>query len=100
MQAIRPFFHLERQHTTRRHGDHNNARRSCRPRVEQLEARALFTVIADFNGDGFSDLAAGVPGENNGAGAVNVIYGSANGLTTVVKSSGGLISAPIFPANQ
>jgi len=28
---------------------------------------------ADFNGDGFDDLAVGVPGENNGRGAVNVI---------------------------
>jgi FG-GAP repeat len=42
----------------------------------------------DFNGDTFADLAVGVPLENtpsgsNGidAGAVNVIYGSANGLT-------------------
>ena len=44
-------------------------------------------VIAtgDFNGDGYLDLAAGVPGEsvNNleDAGTVNVIYGSASGLT-------------------
>ncbi len=39
----------------------------------------------DFNGDGFGDLAVGVPGEgvgsNTGAGAVNIIYGSATGLT-------------------
>ncbi|HEV8715924.1 MAG TPA: hypothetical protein VGX03_24235 [Candidatus Binatia bacterium] len=40
----------------------------------------------DFNGDGFGDLAVGVPGEETppgvgGAGAVNIIYGSANGLT-------------------
>src|SRR3954469_8244617 len=41
---------------------------------------------ADFNGDGFGDLAVGVPDENVGAaqlanaGAVNVIYGSATGL--------------------
>jgi hypothetical protein len=46
---------------------------------------------ADFNGDGFADLAIGVPKEDvaligvsfsfTDAGAVNVIYGSANGLT-------------------
>jgi hypothetical protein len=41
----------------------------------------------DFNGDGFADLAVGVPAEETpagvaGSGAVNVIYGSANGLTT------------------
>ena len=39
----------------------------------------------DFNGDGFADLAVGVPGKNTPAsvgssGAVYVIYGSANGL--------------------
>lgn len=40
---------------------------------------------ADFNGDGFSDLAVGVPQEDLGsapdAGAVNVLYGSPTGLT-------------------
>jgi hypothetical protein len=39
----------------------------------------------DFNGDGFADLAVGVPHEDvngiGGEGAVNVIYGSATGLT-------------------
>ncbi len=36
----------------------------------------------DFNGDGFSDLAIGVPGEGpeEEEGAVNVLYGTANGL--------------------
>jgi len=42
-------------------------------------------AAGDFNDDGFSDLAVGVPGEDlnsvQNAGAVNVIYGSANGLT-------------------
>jgi disulfide bond formation protein DsbB len=40
---------------------------------------------ADFNGDGFSDLAIGVRDENVGdrilAGAINVLYGSSSGLT-------------------
>jgi hypothetical protein len=40
---------------------------------------------ADFNGDGFGDLAVGIPHENVGsavdAGAVQILYGSANGLT-------------------
>jgi hypothetical protein len=39
----------------------------------------------DFNNDGFADLAVGVPGEAIGAievaGAVNVLYGAAGGLT-------------------
>jgi hypothetical protein len=35
----------------------------------------------DFNGDEFSDLAIGAPGENSGAGAVHVLFGSAAGLT-------------------
>lgn len=43
-------------------------------------------AIGDFNCDGFADLAVGVPDENLGsgapdAGAVNVLYGSRNGLT-------------------
>jgi hypothetical protein len=36
---------------------------------------------ADFDNDGFADLAVGVPGENDFAGAVNVLYGSGAGLT-------------------
>jgi hypothetical protein len=43
-------------------------------------------LITDFNGDGFADLAVGVPLEDVGsvadAGAVNVIYGSDSGLTS------------------
>jgi hypothetical protein len=40
----------------------------------------------DFNGDGFDDLVIGVPSVNKptifDAGAVHIVYGSANGLTT------------------
>jgi hypothetical protein len=47
--------------------------------------RAL--TAADFDGDGYADLAVGVPYEDTGgnldSGAVNVIYGSGNGLTDV-----------------
>ncbi|HEV7735055.1 MAG TPA: FG-GAP repeat protein [Candidatus Binatia bacterium] len=43
------------------------------------------SLHADFNGDGFADLAVGVEGENVGAildaGAVQVVYGSVSGLT-------------------
>jgi hypothetical protein len=42
-------------------------------------------AAGDFDDDGFADLAVGVPGEDlgsiNAAGAVNVLYGSAAGLT-------------------
>jgi hypothetical protein len=40
-------------------------------------------AVGDFNGDGFGDLAAGVPNEDRGTadtGGVNVIYGSPGGL--------------------
>jgi hypothetical protein len=43
------------------------------------------SVRADFNNDGFADLAIGAPGEAvgslQGAGAVNIVYGTANGLS-------------------
>jgi hypothetical protein len=42
-------------------------------------------AVGDFNADGFDDLAIGAPGEDVGAiadaGAVNVLYGSAAGLS-------------------
>jgi hypothetical protein len=42
-------------------------------------------VVGEFNGDGFEDLVVGAPGENVGAtsdaGAANVLFGSAAGLT-------------------
>lgn len=41
-------------------------------------------AAGDFNGDGFADLAIGVPGEDEGldtdCGAVNVLYGNSDGL--------------------
>lgn len=44
------------------------------------------TSDRDFNGDGYDDLAIGVPNEDvsgkDAAGAVNVIYGSSSGLST------------------
>lgn len=58
--------------------------------VEDLGVNDLFghTLRAgDFNGDGYEDLAVGVPYEDVGsitdAGAVNILYGSASGLSTV-----------------
>jgi hypothetical protein len=47
--------------------------------------QAAGTLQADFNNDGAADLAVGAPGEDVGrvvdAGAVNVLYGSAGGVT-------------------
>ncbi|WP_405626838.1 FG-GAP repeat protein [Streptomyces sp. NBC_01396] len=39
-------------------------------------------LSGDFNGDGYADLAIGASGENAGAGALTVLYGSASGLRT------------------
>ena len=70
------------------------AKRVIRPRgrltarltLESLENRLLLTSsCSDFNGDGWSDLAVGVPGDDvagaTDAGSVNVIYGAADGLS-------------------
>ena len=55
--------------------------------VDTAEAGDLFgsaLATGDFDGDGFDDLAVGVPFENVGsvsdAGAVSILYGSASGL--------------------
>ena len=55
--------------------------------MERLDARyMLATVMGDFNGDGFDDLAVGSPYEDVGtksdAGAVNIIFGAPAGITT------------------
>ena len=49
------------------------------PRPEQLECRTTPSVYADFNGDGYDDLAIGSPSDNPGF--VNVLYGSPAGLS-------------------
>ena len=37
--------------------------------------------LIDLDGDGSLDLVAGVPGENDGNGAVTIIYNSSDGLS-------------------
>jgi hypothetical protein len=54
--------------------------------AEEYRDRFGWTLtVGDFNGDGFEDLAIGVPYEHVGdiddAGAVNIVYGSITGLT-------------------
>jgi hypothetical protein len=51
------------------------------PAFAQPTASSPSDVAADFNHDGFADLAVGVPGENDIAGAVNVLYGAGAGLS-------------------
>jgi FG-GAP repeat len=55
-------------------------------------AEAATTLKTDFNGDGYSDQAIGVPHDTVGtiadAGAVNVIYGSSDGLRATALSPG------------
>jgi hypothetical protein len=54
---------------------------SVSPAVAQPTAANPSDVAADFNGDGVADLAVGVPGENDIAGAVNILYGAGSGLS-------------------
>jgi hypothetical protein len=70
------------------------------PAAPATEAGSL---RADFNGDGFADLAVGAPVDDVGttlaAGAVNVLYGSASKLTgvgsqTFTQDSPGVGSSP------
>ncbi len=51
------------------------------PALAQPTASSPSDVAADFNHDGVADLAVGVPGENDIAGAVNVLYGAGSGLS-------------------
>jgi hypothetical protein len=53
------------------------------PAAPAAPATDAGSLRADFNHDGFADLAVGVPQDQPGglAGAVNVLYGSASGLS-------------------
>lgn len=52
---------------------------------QELDRFGLALVEGDFDADGYADLVIGVPGENDGAGGVNVLYGTATGLTATAS---------------
>jgi hypothetical protein len=49
--------------------------------AEEGDHFGLALATGDLNGDGYADLAIGVPGENTNAGGAEVIYGSSTGLS-------------------
>jgi hypothetical protein len=55
--------------------------------AEQFDSFGAALAVGDFNGDDFDDLAVGAPGESvgtvEGAGAVNILFGTVDGLTGV-----------------
>ncbi|WP_375423436.1 FG-GAP repeat protein [uncultured Friedmanniella sp.] len=64
---------------------------------------AARAVPADFNDDGYADIAVGVPGEDIGAatdaGSVQILYGSATGIVpsssrTFRQGAGGVLDSP------
>ena len=61
---------------------------------EQGDNFGFALAAGDFNDDGLEDLAIGVPGEDVGAGAVNVLYGAGPGPPQF--SSEGIVSAASF----
>lgn len=84
----------------------NTSNRFCR----RMIAVAISAVIVplrvmaqDYNGDGIADLAWGVPGEDVGtkvdAGCVNVVYGSAGGLSGTL-AGGAPIAGQLWHQNS
>ena len=62
--------------------------------AEREDRFGAVTAFGDFNDDGCADLAVSSPGEN-GAGSVNVLYGSPTGLSTSgVQGFSGAIFGP------
>ena len=62
----------------------HQGRKGVRGAVQRHDMFGETLDSGDFNGDGFADLAVGIPRENVGkpnAGAVQILYGSPTGLT-------------------
>jgi hypothetical protein len=55
---------------------------------EDGDAFGTALAAGDFDGDGFDDLAVGVPGEDGGQGAVDVYFGTKFGLVPLVRLRG------------
>jgi uncharacterized protein (TIGR03437 family) len=53
-----------------------------RDSAESGDSFGYSLATGDFNGDGFADLAAGAPGEDNSQGLVIIIFGSSGGLVS------------------
>jgi hypothetical protein len=69
------------------HQDNWTIQGAIQDNAEPYDGFGSALAAGDFNGDGYLDLAIGVPGEDLGAGpenagAVNVLYGSPTGLSS------------------
>ncbi len=62
--------------------------------VPAAAAVTCTTVPGDVNGDGYAEVAVGEPGNNNGAGAVHVLYGGPAGVVT--KATGSALDDQYF----
>lgn len=69
-----------------------------------IAAATRLGTPSDFDGDGFVDLAIGVPGEDIGvhrdAGSVNVLYGAAGGLSAVGDQAWSQDSAGVLGTSE
>ncbi|WXH29001.1 hypothetical protein WA016_02948 [Myxococcus stipitatus] len=73
--------------------------------AEAFDAMGSALAVGDFNGDGYDDLAVGVPGEDYGSsaldsGLVTVLYGSAEGLTGSGAQSWSQSSTRVLDASE
>jgi hypothetical protein len=81
---------------------HQNLLGGSAAEVDDNFGRVLTT--GDFNGDGYADLAVGVPNKNVGAsvdaGAIHIIFGSAAGLTATIHQYFTQSTVGVKPASE